>query len=236
VPHDTAGYPHRQDSKKLSKITDEIALYGKSGGRLYIIAVDPSQSLLVQIDAGISLDEDFIAGLPVKELGETSKGARYTLDYDGGVWHITYETTSGLKVRRKIYGLEPSFRGLDAVVNMDSRLVNGEALVDYASLSQALEEIEGDSATLKFIQGRPGKLLVVTNEPGKETEVEVLIGDVAKGFEVSVNPSLLKGGIEALESLVKSFRIGLTEKGILVVQPGTSNGETRVLIAPLAGE
>jgi hypothetical protein len=223
-------------AKSLSKVTDEIVLYGKSGSRLYLIAIDPSQSMAIQIDAGISLDEDFKAGLPVKELKETSKGVRYMLDYDRGVWSVTYETTSGLKVRKKINGLEPSLPDLDAIVNMDSKPVNGEALVDYASISQALGEIEGDSAILKFIQGKPGKLLLVTNEPGKEIEVEVPTGEVAKGFEVKINPSLLEGAIEVLEPLTRSFRIGLTEKGILVIEPSISHGETRALIAPLAEE
>jgi hypothetical protein len=223
-------------AKSLGKITDEIILYGKSGGRLYLIAIDPSQSLLIQIDAGISLDEDFKAGLPVKELKETSKGVRYTLDYDGGVWKVTYETTSGLKVRKKINGLEPSLPDLDAIVSMDSKLINGEALVDYVSISQALREIEGDSAILKFIQGKPGKLLLVTNEPSKEVEVEVPVGEVARGFEVKVNPSLLEGAIEVLEPLTRSFKIGLTGRGVLVIEPSISNGETRALIAPLAEE
>jgi len=223
-------------AKSLSKVTDEIILYGRAGERLYLIAIDPSQSLLIQIDAGISLDEDFKAGLPVKEVKETSKGVRYTLDYDGGVWSVTYETTSGLKVRKRITGLEPTMPELDAVVDMDSRLVNGEALVDYASISQALGEIDGDSAILRFIQGKPGKLLIVTNRPDKEVEVEVPVSEVSKGFEVRVNPSLLERAIDALEPLTRSFRMGLTEKGVLVIEPSTHSGGTRALIAPLVEE
>jgi hypothetical protein len=223
-------------AKKLSKITDELVLYGKAGGKLYVIAVDPSQSLFVQIDAGISLDEDFKAGLPVKEIKETSKGVRYTLDYDGGVWSVTYETVSGLKVRKKINGLEPIVQGIDAILEMDVKMVGGEALVDYASLSQALGEVEGDSVLLRFVKGKPGKLLLITSEPGKEVEVEVPVGEVAKGFEVKVNPSLLEGAIEALEPLTRSFRVGVNEKGVLVIGPSAGSGETRALIAPLAEE
>jgi hypothetical protein len=223
-------------AKKLSKITDELILYGKAGGKLYIIAVDPSQSLFVQIDAGISLDEDFVAGLPVKEIKETSKGVRYTLDYDNNTWHIAYETTSGVKVRKRISGLEPVVQGIDAIMGMDVKMTGGEALVDYVALSQALGEVEGDSVLLRFTQGKPGKLLLSTSEPGKEVEVEVSVSEVTKGFEVRVNPAHLEGAIEALEPLTRSFRIGLNERGVLVIEPTVRSGETRALVAPLAEE
>jgi hypothetical protein len=220
-------------AKKLTKVADELVFYGKAGGKLYIIAVDPSQSVFIQIDAGISLDEDFIAGIPVKELGETNKGVRYSLDYDGGVWSVTYETASGLKVRKRIAGLEPVVQGVDAILGMGVGRARGEAIVDYVSLSQALGEVEGDSVTVRFVQGKPGKLLLVSSEPGREVEVEAAVSEVAVPFEVRVNPQHLEAAVEALEPLTRSFRVRLAESGVLVVEPSVKSGETRALVAPL---
>ena len=219
-------------AKKLAKVTDEIVLYGREGGGLYLLAMDPSQSLLICIDAGISLDEDIRAGLSTKELRETTKGIRYTLDYDQGAWRVVYETTSGLRVKKKLSGLEPTIP-VEEVIKLGADAKEW-ATVDYVSLSQALSEIEGDSVKLVFTQGKPGKLSLVSSEPGKEVEVEVSVSEVERSFEVRVDPKLLEGAIEALEPLTRTFRIGLTEKGILVIKPSTSKDETKALIAPLA--
>jgi len=220
-------------AKKLSRITDEMILYGKSGGRLFLIAMDPAQTMAIQIDAGISLDEDFTAGLFVKELGETSKGVKYLLDYDQGVWRITYETASGLKVRKKIAGLEPSVSSLEVIMNVDAKLANGEAIASHDAVAQALSEVEEGVALVRFVKGKPSKMLVIVNEPGKEVEVEVPVEDVVREFEAKINLSLLKEAIEVLKLLSENFRIGLTEQGIFVVEPSFSTGETRVIIAPV---
>lgn len=221
-------------AKRLAKLSDEVVFYGKAAGPLYLVAMDPSQSLLVQIDAGIALDEDFKAGIPTKELGETSKGARYVMDYDSDkeAWNITYETSTGLKVKKKISGLEPSIP-VGEVVEIESKTV-AEAVVDYATLSQALGEVEGELVSMKFVKGKPGKLIIKSKEPNKELEVEATLGEVNADFEVKVNPALVMAGIDVLEPITRSFSVGVTDKGILVIKPNGIKGETRVLIAPIA--
>jgi hypothetical protein len=219
-------------AKKLSRVSDEMVFYGKAGDKLYLFTIDPSQTMLVQIDAGIAMDEDFTAGIPVKELGETSKGVRYVLDFDQGVWKITYETATGMKVRKKVNGLEPSALNIDAILGEDWSMVNGEALFDYASITQALGEVDEESVVLRFTADK--KMVVSASGLGKEVEVEAGVDDVVKPFEVRVLRSTLLSAVEALEPLAKSFRMGLSKSGILVLEPSVSKFYARVLLSPVA--
>jgi len=220
-------------AKKLSKVSDELILYGKAGDKLYLFAIDPSQTMLVQIDAGIAMDEDFMAGIPVKELGETNKGVRYVMDYDQGVWKISYETSTGTKVRKKINGLEPAISNIDVILNEDWSMMNGEAVVDYSSINQALSEIEEENIVLRFVTGKPGKMIISADGPGKEIEVETNINEVVKPFEVRVTRSTFENTIEILEPLTRGFRIGLSKNGILVIEPSVSKTFTRALVSPV---
>jgi len=219
-------------AKRLAGVSDEVVLYGKAAGPLYLVAMDPSQSLLVQIDAGIALDEDLKAGIPTKELGETSKGARYFMDYDKETWNVTYETATGLRVKKKMAGLEPSIP-VEELVGIEAKTVS-ETIVDYVTLSHALGEVEGDVVSMRFVKGKPGRLIIKSRDASKEIEVEATISEVAKDFEVKVNPVFVMAGIDALEPLTRSFSIGVTEKGLLVIKPNGIKSDTRVLIAPVA--
>jgi len=222
-------------AKKLAKVSDEVVFHGKATQPLYILAMDPSRSLLVVIDAGITIDSDIDAGIPVKELAETGKGVRYKMDYEGEAWRIVYETGSGLKVRKKIGGLEPSLPASEALSIARTKVVKSTE-VDSETLSHILDELgKSDVVSLKFIQGSPGKLVASTSDVAKGVEAEVQVGEVPEGFEARVNMDLLASAVEILEPLAKTLRIGVDEKGILVIEPVTGSGGTRILIAPVEG-
>jgi hypothetical protein len=220
-------------AKKLSKVTDEVIFYGKATQPLYILAMDPSKNLLVKIDAGITIDSDVEAGIQVKELAETGKGVRYKMDYEGETWKITYETGNGLKVRKKISGLEPSVPASEALSIAGTKIVKSVE-VDCDTLSHILDELgKGDVVTLKFTKGNPGKLIASLSDVTKGVEAEVQVGEVREDFEVKVNLDLLSNAVEILEPFTKTLRLGVDERGILVVEPSIGNGETRILIAPV---
>jgi hypothetical protein len=222
-------------AKKLAKVTDEVVFYGKATQPLYLVAMDPSKNLLVKIDAGITIDNDVEAGIQVKELAETSKGVRYKMDYEGEAWRITYETSTGLKVRKKISGLEPSIPVSEALSIAGTRVVKSVE-VDRETLSRVLDELgEGDIITLKFTKGSPGKLVASLSDVAKGIEAEAQVGEVPEDFEVKVSLDLLSSAVEILEPFAKTLRLGVDERGILVVEPSTGSEGTRILIAPVEG-
>jgi hypothetical protein len=222
-------------AKKLARVSDEVVFYGRAAQPLYIVAMDPTRNLLARIDAGISIDSDFEAGIQVRELAETSKGVRYRMDYDNNTWSIIYETNAGLKVRKKIGGLEPSFPVSEALPLADTEVASS-ADVDYATLTHALDELgDGDVVSLKFIQGKPGRMVASLSDASKKVEVEAPVGEVSKGFEVKANLELVKSAIEILEPIARSFRVGVNSKGILVIEPASARSGTRILIAPVEG-
>jgi len=220
-------------ARKLAKVTDEVVFYGRATQPLYILAMDPSRNLLVKIDAGITIDSDVEAGIQVKELAETGKGVRYRMDYEGEAWKITYETGSGLKVRKKIGGLEPSLSASEALSIAGAKVARS-AEIDVETLSHVLDELRGgDIITLRFVKGNPGRLVASLSDVAKGVEVEAPVGEVPEGFEARVSLDLLASAVGILEPLAKTLRLGVDEKGILVVEPAAGSGETRILIAPV---
>lgn len=210
-------------ARKLSPMTDELIFYGKPGKKLYMIAVDASQTSMVVVDVGLSFDSDLFVALPTKELAETSKGIRYFIDFDENVWKIQYESDKGVRVKKKIMGFEPSTPGIVELLERKLEYVGQPLVIDYASLSSALEEFSDGEIKITYEPGEKSRVVISSNSPGKEVEAEIPLGPAeGEGFTIIVSKDHLKRLLDVLENLSKSFKMGVTENGVVRIETTSS--------------